>query len=459
MMLDRLFFVSLVLSATGLFRFIAPFLNVTIGQVSLSLLIFNLFYLMCRHSYIALMFPILLPWFVLLFVWPLATLIYAPIIEIREVGIALNGFTLLAGTAVYTVSNGLKATNHVFLVSLILTVFGLFLNLLIPFYFHDVAFLSNAQVLSLGRPGGFYMQPNVLAIGLAFLFVGWFSSARRKTNLREPFVLLGFLGLELLTGARAGMILGVFIVILHFGYQWREQIFRVIKVRYLLTRMAIIVLCLFIIIFGAKKIINIYGYQIERNPFDLLARMETFLKFRLTEQRSLFEDISVQERLRVQKYLWELIKERPLFGHGLAAETWYYEVGTIWQASHNMFLSITLQYGCFYSLSFIFLMIRIMMHRSRHQIERFFGTNFIVQIIGIIALVMASNGNLFDMRFFYVLLGLTIVLIYYPNRVLFWDKTSRNFYGILTKKDIGRRKEERRRRLNIGHSIENFSSN
>ena len=49
-MLDKLFFIFLILNATGLFRFLAPQFGVEIGQVSLVLLIFNFLYILAKLS-------------------------------------------------------------------------------------------------------------------------------------------------------------------------------------------------------------------------------------------------------------------------------------------------------------------------------------------------------------------------------------------------------------------------
>lgn len=105
-MVDKLFFISLVLNATGLFRFVASPFGVSVGQVSMVLLVFNVIYLLIKLLTLIPMFSKMTPWIVVLTIWPLVTLIYASTIDIREIALAIYGFALFAATVVYTVSNG-----------------------------------------------------------------------------------------------------------------------------------------------------------------------------------------------------------------------------------------------------------------------------------------------------------------------------------------------------------------
>ncbi|RKY23907.1 MAG: hypothetical protein DRP83_08475, partial [Planctomycetota bacterium] len=142
-MIDKLFFVVLILNATGLFRFIAPQVGVSIGQVSLVLLVLNIFYLVAKIRYSK---PLFLRvgmggWLFVLLLWPLLTLLYAPSFDVREIGLLLYYFSLFFGSVVYTVSNGLGAMRRVMFVSLIVTIVGMPLSMMAPQYFEAVGAL------------------------------------------------------------------------------------------------------------------------------------------------------------------------------------------------------------------------------------------------------------------------------------------------------------------------------
>ena len=435
-MLDKLFFIILVMNVTGLFRFLAPQFDVEIGQVSLVLLIFNLLYILVRLSYLIPMFPKMLPWFVVLIAWPLATLAYAPTIELREIGLAVYRFTLFSGAVIFSASNGLSAIRRVFLVSLVLTVFGQVLNMGMPGYFETVAALADARVLSMGRAGGFFMQPNSLAIGLAFLFIGWLALARRDTVLREPIIIVAFLGSELLTGSRTGMVLGVVIVGVHLVYQWRARIFRSRKVRYLSARLAVLVVCVFFGLIGMKFFVEIYGRQIDRDPGDLIDRMNTLLELNLSGHEELAYDTSFQKRFSAQRVYWSLIKEKTFIGHGFGAEVFYLRNGTIHLTAHSTMLSVTMEYGVIYLLAFSLLLAMMFLNRHRGPVEQALGTNVITQFVLVTLLTFVIGGGLLVERAFFVVFGMVYTAAYYPWRVFACDASTRTYTGMLSRDEI-----------------------
>lgn len=449
-MIDKLFFVVLILNATGLFRFVAPQLGVSIGQVSLVLLIFNIFYLLARLSYLIPMFSKMLPWFVVLVAWPLATLAYAPTIDLRAIGHAVYGFMLFAGTIVYAASNGLSAIHRVFLLSLILTVFGQVLNMMMPGYFETVAELANARVFSMGRPGGFFMQPNALGIGLALLFIGWLTTAKRDTFFLEPIIIVVFIGSELLTGSRTSMILGIFIVGLHLTYQWRGKIFRSQKVRYLSTRLAVLVVCIFVGMIGAKFFIESYGDRIERKGFDFVDRVSMLLEFRFTHAEKLIEDGNLQARFAAQRVYWNLIEEKPLLGHGLGTGGLYLRSGNIDMSSHSTMISVLMEYGVIYPLVFLLLLARTLFNRHRRFVEQAFGTNTVTQFVLVTLLLFVATGGLLDRRLFFVVFGMVYTAVYYPWRVFACDASTRAYTRMLSRAEVRQTQRIRKRRSRPG---------
>jgi hypothetical protein len=371
-----------------------------------------------------------------LIAWPLATLAYAPAIDLRETGLAIYRFTLFAGASIFTASNGLPAIRRVFLVSLALTVFGQVSNMAMPGYFESVAALADARVLSMGRAGGFFMQPNSLAIGLAFLYIGWLALARRDTVLREPIIIVVFLGCELLTGSRTGMVLGVVIVGAHLVHQWRAKIFRSRKVRHFSARLAVLVVCALFGLIAMKFFIEIYGKQIDRDPGDLIDRMNTLLELNLSGHDKLAQDTSLQQRFGAQRVYWRLIKEKPLLGHGFGAKTLYRENDTIPLSAHSTMLSVAMAYGVFYPLIFILLLTTVFLNRHRGSVEQALGTNAITQFVLVTLVTFVAGGGLLSGRAFLVVFGMLYTAAYYPWRVFACDASTRTYTGMLSKSEI-----------------------
>jgi O-antigen ligase/polysaccharide polymerase Wzy-like membrane protein len=417
-MLDKLFFISLVLSVTGLFRFVAPQLGTSIGQVSMALLAFNLLYLANRLSYLEKIFRKLLPWLILLLAWPMMAMTYAPAIEVRQLGILLNGFVLFAGTAVYTMSKGTSAIYRVFRVALVATFFGIILNLAMPDYFENVALLADARVTYLNRPGGFFMQPNDLAIGLTLIFIGWLAYAKRNTIYFEPVAILVFLGFLLLTGSRAGMIVGVLIVALHFGFQWRSTLFRVQRVRKFSTRLAIFIVLIILGMTGMKIFIETYRDMLDVQQGGLIERISNMLEFRLGEEGvGVAEGGSVRDRFEAQWAYWEKIKERPILGHGFGSEALYLDSGELFLSAHSTIISMTMQYGVFYPMIVLLLLARLLFKPNRKNVEKVLGTNTIIQFLSVTLILLAFSGGLFDRRAFLVTLGMLFAVCNFPSYI------------------------------------------
>ena len=133
-MIDKAFFVVLVLNTTGLFRFLAPQFGVLIGHVSLVLLVLNIFYLVVKARVSTRLFLRyrLAGWLFVMLLWPFFTLLYSPSFEIREIGLHLYCLSLFLGAVVYTISNCLPAMHSLMSVSLVVTIIGLALSMMMP---------------------------------------------------------------------------------------------------------------------------------------------------------------------------------------------------------------------------------------------------------------------------------------------------------------------------------------
>lgn len=440
-MIDKLFFVVLILNATGLFRFIAPQVGVSIGQVSLVLLVLNIFYLVAKIRYSK---PLFLRvgmggWLFVLLLWPLLTLLYAPSFDVREIGLLLYYFSLFFGSVVYTVSNGLGAMRRVMFVSLIVTIVGMPLSMMAPQYFEAVGALANARTVEQGRAIGFFMQPNRLAVAFGFLFIAWFALWKRKNSLLEVPVVMAFLFAMLITGSRIGILIAVITVALILTYSWRK---RFASGRYLL-KMSILIACLAGGIIGTRYYLSSKSDSVARREYDLIDRVETLLSFKLSHG-SIKEDKSVQERMDAQAVYLSLVKSKPLLGHGFGSDIHYKKNGTITLSAHSTALTLAMEYGVLYPFVFGLLCFSLYAKRSRRAVEKVFGTNSVVQFIAVLLFLFVVTGGTLDNRVFYVVFGMIFAAIYYPRYVFSCDETTGRICAYLPRRDISRRFAQRK---------------
>jgi hypothetical protein len=436
-MIDRFFLIVLLLNATGLFRFVAPLFGVSIGQVSLVLLVVNVFYLIVKMNYST---ALLLRggiggWLFVLVVWPLTTTLYAPLIEIREIGLLLYCFSLFFGAAVYTAANGLPAMHRILSVSMAVTIVGLGLSMLMPQSFETVAALARAETEEMGRPFGFFLEPNKLAIATGFLFVGWFSLWRRKNTLLEVPVILAFLLVMLLTGSRTGMLAAVIIVALIVRHSWRKQV----RSTRQLLKTCVLAACMAAGIIGASHYLSNVGDSVARRKDDLIDRMEALLSFKFSSDGGLGEDISVRRRFRAQEVYWPLVREKPLLGHGFGSDTYYQDNGAIIVPSHSAALTCAMEYGVLYPLALSLLMLQLYRKRSRRDVEGVFHTNSILQFVSILFSFFLVSGDVLHVRTFYIVFGMFFTAVYYPRYVFSYDESTGKINSCMTRREIAKR--------------------
>lgn len=433
-MLDRLFFICLVLNATGLFSFVAPQVGVTIGQVSLVLLAFNCVYLIAKADYTV---PILLRggmgrWLLVLLLWPLLTLLYAPAFDRREVGLQLYFFTLFLCTVVYCAGNGLPTMYRMLTISLIITIIGMPLSMMGTQYFEAVAALGNARAVEQGRPIGFFMQPNILAISLVLMFIGWFALFRNKTAFKEVTAVVVFLGLELLTGSRAGVLVGAGVVVILLMYNWPK---RLLRGRLVMTG-GLLLVCLITGIVGMRVFLASVSDEVARySEGDLIGRMESIVAFRITSTGSLAEDTSLNKRIDAQEYYLKLILERSLLGNGFGSDIYYQDTGRIWLSAHSQALTFAFEFGVFYPLVLCVAILSLYWKRGRRAVERALESNSVGQFVAAF-LVLFAYSSVMEGRVFYIVLGLFVAVVQYPQWLFEYDEETGGAGVMLTRRDI-----------------------
>lgn len=430
-MIDGLFFIVLVLNATGLFRFIAPQVGVEISTVSIYLLVIHFLYILLRVRYFNTIMnrADMIIWSLLLLALPLMSLFYAPALVMRDIGLQVYYVSLFFAAIVYTLANGLPAMHRVLSVSIIISLIGMILSMTVPAYFESVANLAEVKSTFGGRSYGFFMQPNAAANALCFLFIGWFALWKRKNGLLEVAIILILLITMFITGSRTGIVAALLTIMLVLLPSWKRHAGRS---GYAL-KMGLLSLCLLIGIIGARGYIS--RHFMTNRDSDLINRVSMLLRFKLSGTEGVLQDTSVQARISAQKVYLSLIKEKPLTGHGLGSETVYTSTGLIDRASHSQILDFALKYGVLYPIAFTWLTLRMWRNRNRVPIEKYFQTKSILQFVVVLLLLLMISDNLLENRVLFVVLGMFLALLHCP-RYLFHYAPDGTIISCATRLDI-----------------------
>lgn len=433
-MLNHLYFISLILSASGLFRFIAPQIGVSIGNVTMALFALNCLYLVAKadHAIPMLQHRGMGRWLCLLLIWPLATLVYAPAFDAREIGLQFYFFSLFFSTVVYVRLNGLPAMYRVLTISIAITLIGMPLSVMAPEYFEDAAALADARSEQLGRPIGFFLQPNRLAICLCWLFIAWYALWPRKTIVREVLLILAFLGLVLLTGSRGGVLVATGVVAILLAFNWRVRLLR--------GRLLVTGVLLLLSLAGGILGLRVYLDQLSdtgyRRHGDLVDRMESMVTFRFSPEGSITEDVSLEHRVSSQATYLGFILDEPVLGHGFGSNSYYLETGRLWLSAHSEAFTRAFEYGVFYPIALWLAVGSLYFRRGRKAVEQGLGTNAVAQFAGAFAVVFAYASVMEEGRVFCIVLGLFYCMVQYPKELFHEDAMTGLYGAALTRREI-----------------------
>lgn len=357
--LDIAFAGATVIIATGIFRFIAVPFGVPIYIVSGILLLFNLFYVLKRIREFRFNHKRILPWVLLLLVWPLFSFFYSVGGDLRAALVLLNSFLIFAGVNILIRSGQIAVFQRALSVSLVLTYIGALLNLMWPVLFIEVARLADAYVLTMGRPGGFYLQPNDLAINIVLLFAGKLALDRGDHPIRNA-VTVGMVVLTvLLSGSRAGLLaVGMVLMFDLIGRLIKGAAWGRIE-RSTLKYLAFLVFMSVGVLFLANWVLVLLKSTADLVPGGLVDRLDAFLSFRLSYDGNGIQTQSISDRWEAQLNYLRLIAELPITGHGIGSEQLYLAIGKIPLSSHSSFLSMAFEYGLPYAVFFTFALVSL----------------------------------------------------------------------------------------------------
>lgn len=411
-LVEPMFAAVLVVSLSSLFRVLAPAMGVTIATVSAVLAMLTAAYLV-YHTPLTLRLlrkKRLVKWFALLLIWPLATVVYAPDVDLRSIGLQVHFATLFWATIVFVQVNTWRRLHVVVAVSLLLSVPGVFASWVTPAVFEDAARLAEETVNQQGRGFGFFLQPNRASASVLLLFVVYLSGIGGRTLLSFSLVSVGMLASIGLTGSRGGLlttlaVLGLltFIVLREASAQGRVRLTRPLRV----TATALVLL---LGVSSAFIGVTSMGSRLSQGTESAeLGRRLTFL----TDASALGElsdETSVAARLLYQAQYVSFIADRPLPGYGLGAASAFQDAGLLLNSSHNVFLETAFAFGLLYPMLLIYSLYRLadVKHFARLP-ERNAGTVGFAFVFATAMLCLLSN-TLLDERTFLVLLGAVVAL-------------------------------------------------
>lgn len=438
-MLDRLLFIALVLNASGIFRFIAPLVGLSIGQVTMALFALNCLYLVAKANHVIPMIQHrgMGRWLCLLLLWPLATLVYAPSFDAREIGLQFYFFSLFLSTVAFVRLNGLGTMYKILTASLIITFIGMPLSVIAPEIFAASAEAADARLEQLGRPIGFFLQPNRLAFCLCWLFIAWFALCRRKSVVLEVMVVILFLGLVLSTGSRGGVLVAGGVAAILFSFKWRVRLLR----GRLLVSGVLLLLSISLGGLGLRAYLDQRSDTGHRRHGDLIDRMETMLNLQLSTEGSIAEDVSLEARLSAQATYFNYILEEPVLGRGFGSNSHYLDTGRIFLSAHSEALTRAFEFGIFYPLALWLAVAGLYFKKERKAIEHGLGTNAVAQFTSAFFVIFGYASIMEEGRVFCIVLGLFYALLHYPQFLLHRDEATGLYGAPLSRREIRRRRQ------------------
>jgi O-antigen ligase len=408
-MLDFAFAIVLILNATNLFSFLAAWLGVPIYLVSAALLLVNFALIAAKpHALASLLRTDVKWWAVVLFAWPVVAIGWAPVVDAREVALLAYYASLLVAAVLFARDCGRDAMHAVCLLSLLVTAGGVLLSLYTPGPFMAVARAADASTDYMGRAYGFFIQPNSAALALNLLYLGWFSTSHAVLRSALLFVLapLAFLACVMLTGSRGGVLGAGLIVAMQFLYAWQHG--RIPAAKLQLRTFATLALL-------AGSVYMTRGHLASsRTANDLMLRISSLVNGRISVG-VVGRDVSIQGRLAAWRYYADRVSESPLIGHGTGAERYFVQRGLCQVTSHSGALSSAVNYGVFYPVAVVLLLLRLVTQYRRTPQGR--GFNPVTQFVAFALFVFLFDYSFFPCRPFYVVGAIFLASAYCTARV------------------------------------------
>lgn len=408
-MLDKIIFLSFILNITGLASFLAVLLHVPLAVLSMTFIFIHIFYICKRSNYIIYVFKekALIAWLFILLIWPYFTLIYTMTPDYREVGVQLMYISLFLSAIIFTISNGLKHVCLILLLSLFITIIGLYLSAIYIPLFMGVALLVNKNPDLYTRPFGFLLEPNSLGICIAFLWTSMHILQQKRNSiiLDIAILFLAFISI-ILTGSRGASL--IFLVVIILIYISEMKIYSNKSNILMITLLFLMIFSSFLLLKHIQPIVDSINPQYS----DLANRLDSMLS-----AKSLLDDESVVSRRDAQDDYIDLIKDKLLLGYGIGSENYFVKKDKISTVAHSDMYSLAFSYGIAYPIFLTILLINMYLaSRKKNRIYKISTINIASFIV--FTLISISIANLLTLRLSYIILGFVFSIAYYPKFVL-----------------------------------------
>ena len=408
--LNRIFEIVLVLNLTGLFSFVGIGVGIPIAYMSAGILLFLLLYLTLHYRQLLwfLQKTDVVFWVLFAFAWPLATVVYAVDPGVRLHAINLYLVALMLATAIWLTRVDVHRAQRVFLAAALITVAGLALSLLRADFFQAVASAADARNAYYGRAFGFFLQPNMAAENMAFLYVLVMIAVGRQSVTMRYTATGIFLVSVLMTGSRGGMLISLalvfFVHIVAGDFRRRSAL---AKVGWNIGAIATVVLAVLAANQVARLTTSIAGAQ-ATGSYNLTDRIDSIRSLDLRSNTSgsiAARTVALVEHSRG-------IASRPVHGFGLGGSSHHRDIGRLTHTSHNQYLQVAYDLGLPALAFFAYLLYRNWAAARRSAARWVYGCNPAMVLLLAFALACVFSNSVLNSRVFFATLGAVLAVRY-----------------------------------------------
>lgn len=413
-MLTRTFEIVLFLNLTGLFSFLAVQIGVPIAAMSAVIMAFLFVYLFVNYRYVVCLLKnrTVFFWCLFVFLWPAATLFYSEVNDVRANAVNLYLVMLLLSSAIWFSKVGFDKASSVFVVAGIVTVAGLILSLISSAYFEAVATAANARFEYHGRAFGFFLQPNVAAENLCFMFVLLlpFMATRGVSSTIAVSAVFAFA--VLITGSRGGMIIAFAMLV--YAHVLTNDTFTRSMGQNLGKRIAI-TSGLLVTIVATTQIVGVVSGDSNAQGFSLADRVSAFTSLDFAGGGMMETALS---RFGAFAEHWPGIVENPVLGQGVATSQNFAASGRFLFASHNQYLQVAFDLGLPALVFFCYLIFRLW-RLSKNPVSKVLNRGINPTMLLVIAMVPAGmfSNSILNSRVFFIVLGALLACHCLPVQV------------------------------------------
>ncbi len=411
--MTRAFEIVLLLNLTGLFSFVAIQVGIPIAAMSAGILIFLLFYLAVnyRHAWWFLQKKSVLAWLVFAFIWPALTVVYAEVPDFRANAVNFYLIALMLSTAIWLSKVGFHGARKVVVAAAIITVVGLVLSLVRNDYFQAVAEAANARYSYLGRAFGFFLQPNMAAENLSFMYALLMPLVSSKSRTMMYVVTALFVSALLITGSRGGMIVGLSMVTYVHILSSSAETGRFRSIRQKTAAVLVIGVALLL----ANQVATLVG----ESPSSSDTQAKSSLTDRIGGMSSLDIEGGGLGRTAALRYTalvehGQGITERPLFGYGIASSNNFSSSGRLAHASHNQYVQVAYDMGIPALILYLVLLYQLWQLARTRTFSHAFGCNPAMILFLAVSLSGLFSNTVLMSRVYFAVLGAVLAMRYVP---------------------------------------------